>query len=174
MAKKKDAGNDILLLPKRIKRTARVLILRYRKDTLQFFGLWQQKQSKGTERLVLPGGQIEISYAKDGQVKQEKVIEAAIRETCEEIAVSDLHIEIYLGTYLRKSRFKTHHKHTYIFLGSVKGKPKVKETDKFNASKSGFFSFDSLDKQAHAPHLHWIYQRYKQGKLQTPIFKFSR
>lgn len=172
--KNKFPENDTLLLPKRIKRTAKVLILRYRKDKLQFFGLWQQKRGKGIERLVLPGGQIEISYAKDGEVKQEKVIEAAMRETLEEIAVSELNLKIYLGAYSREMGLKTDHKHTYLFLGRIKGKPEVKETDKFNTSKSRFYSFETLDKHAHAPHLHWVYKQYQQGKLEKSIVRFIK
>lgn len=164
----------MLLLPKRIKRTARVLILRYRDDKLQFFGLWQQKRNKGIERLVLPGGQIEISYAKDREVKQEKVMETAIRETGEEISVSELNLKTYLGTYSRKLKSKTNQKHTYLFLGRVRGKPKVKETEKFNASKSHFYNFETLNKHAHAPHLQWIYKQYKQGKLDNSIMKFVK
>ncbi len=166
--------SDILLLPKRIKRTARVLILRYQKDELQFFGLWQQKQRKGIERIVLPGGQIKISYAKDRQVRQEKVIEAAIRETCEEISVSELNLKIFLGAYSRKMRLKANHKHTYLFLGRIKGKPKVIETDKFNSSKSRFYNFETLNKRAHAPHLQWIYKQYRKGKLEKHIKKFIK
>ena len=170
----KHRQENIPRLPARIKRTARVLILRYSSHDLEFFGLWQSKKHKGIERLVLPGGQIKISYGANGEIKQEKIIKAAIRETREEIAVSDLYIKHYLGVFSHQTKQKTGYKHTYIFIGKIDGKVKVKETDKFNAHKSSFYPFRSMDKHPHAPHLDWIYKLYKQGELDSAIKRFLK
>ena len=157
MGMNKHLQKNIPRLPARIKRTARVLILRCKSHDPEFFGLWQSKKNKGIERLVLPGGQIKISYGANGEVKQEKIIKAAIRETREEISVSELNIKYYLGAVSHHTSRKTGYKHTYIFLGKINGKVKVKETDKFNAQKSSFYPFHSIEEYPHAPHLRWIY-----------------
>ena len=162
------------LLPRRIKRTARVLILRFKSKDLEFYGLWQHKKHKNVERLVLPGGQIEVSFGKNGEIKQEKIINTAIRETLEEVSVSELNIKHFLGVHTNQTKQKTGHKHTYIFLAKVKGKVKDKETDKFNSHKSCFYPLKSIKEQPHAEHLHWIYKQYKKGNLDKPVSKFLR
>jgi ADP-ribose pyrophosphatase YjhB (NUDIX family) len=165
---------DLPLLPNKIKRTAKVLILRKKKGELQYYALWQYKKRNNIQRLTLPGGQIKVSCYKDGEIKQEKVIEAAIRETLEEISVSELNIKYYLGVYSHKLSQKSGYKHTYLFIGKIKGKPKVIETDKFNSDNSCFYPLRSINKHPHAPHLQWIYRQFKKGKLEKPITRFIR
>lgn len=164
--------DDILLLPKKIKRTAKVLILRCYDGDLQYYALWQHKKNKGIKRLVLPGGQIQISLNKHGEITQEKVIATAIRETLEEISVAELNLKYYLGTYSRKMTRKGGYKHTYLFIGRIKGKPKVKEIDKFDSKHSHFYPLATINKYPHAPHLQWVYKQYKKGVLDKPISKF--
>ncbi|MEN8129664.1 MAG: NUDIX hydrolase [Pseudomonadota bacterium] len=164
--------DDILLLPNKIKRTARVLILKCNNSDLQYYALWQHKKHKGINRLVLPGGQIQISLSEHGEIKQEKVIATAIRETLEEISVAELNLKYYLGAYSRNMAHKGGYKHTYLFIGRIKGKPKVKETDKFDSKHSSFYPLATINKYPHAPHLQWVYKQYKKGGLDRPISRF--